>query len=532
MQFTPTLVYLRQTLLYDINAVSRHIKNVNLNCNADGSQPRRRDPRRAKQGRDFGAVLATLKDEEDIDRVLVETENIFRSSNSLRWSTNHRQRRAFNEAIFRKMEALGIDEGWRSCDDCGVVHHEDDSRHVWGDRTICEVCCDDNYSWSEVMQEYIPGDETVSVYNSVSSFRNGDSDDYALSSCDLDDYEWHDGRGCWVHYDVMATLRDSDEDDDWVEEPIRATSPLTAIGTYHSSRGYVGHIPSEYDREMPRLLLGLELEVEIAEGESRDDAATRVRQALNSDYPYCGTENDGSLRYGFEIVTGYTGLEVHEVQLKKLCVPDVIKGMSSHNTETCGLHVHVDKGDITPLQALRLVDFVSDAKNKPLILAIARRYNTGYCVVKSKEANHAQLVNAWQSHRDCVDNINRIGQIYNNHRSRLSSSVTESRYEAINMQNSNTIEFRLFKGSLKLKSIMACLEFSRALCLFVREYGDAAMNTPEFLLFIEEPRHRRETRYLRNHLAKMGFPVYASPKELDTLLVTKLSKRKQPICVS
>lgn len=524
------LVHLRNVAQYSIDALRLCIRN-NLDCNKDGQPPCKHNEFHRKQGHAFATLLAKLQEADDVEHVLQGVEPILRTGRL--WDNTWSKRKRFYDIIWDKMVALDIDDGWTKCDDCSSIVHDDDIRSVWGDRLVCEACCGDNYTWSEVMQEYLPADETVHVYNSRRSYRNGDPDDYGLSDYDLDDYIWDEGRGAWVYYEVADELGEED-DSDYEAEERRPQSPLESIGSYHSCKGYVGHIPSEYDREQPRLLLGVELEVEVISEEiSRESAASLVRSTLNSDgMVYCGTENDGSLNHGFEIVTGYTGLDVHEQMLKKFCQPTITRGLKSHDTETCGLHVHVDKASITPIQALRLVDFVSEPGNRPLIEAIARRYNTGYCIVKSKQANREQLFDTWRAHRDGIDNIRTDREVYRTYQPRLASSVCESRYEAINMQNTRTIEFRLFRGSLKLVSIMACLEFSRALCLFVREHGDAEMDTSNFLLFIEQPRHRRETRYLRNRLKSLGFPVKASKKELETLLVTKLTKRKQPACVS
>ena len=42
------------------------------------------------------------------------------------------------------------------------------------------------------------------------------------------------------------------------------------------------------------------------------------------------------------------------------------------------------------------------------------------------------------------------------------------RYVAVNLQNSETVEFRLFNGSLKLNTIYATLQFVSNLCLYAK----------------------------------------------------------------
>jgi hypothetical protein len=74
---------------------------------------------------------------------------------------------------------------------------------------------------------------------------------------------------------------------------------------------------------------------------------------------YCLLENDGSLSNGFEMVTGYSGLE-HTRQLEFF--KSRLSGAKSHNTSTCGLHVHICKSDMSLLHASKMVLFVNDAR--------------------------------------------------------------------------------------------------------------------------------------------------------------------------
>jgi hypothetical protein len=67
------------------------------------------------------------------------------------------------------------------------------------------------------------------------------------------------------------------------------------------------------------------------------------------------------------------------------------------------------------------------------------------------------------------------------------------RYEAINYQNDNTIEFRFFKGSLKADTVLATVEFCFALVEFVKINSMAVFNGPcwqEFVAFVDnEKKH-------------------------------------------
>ena len=73
------------------------------------------------------------------------------------------------------------------------------------------------------------------------------------------------------------------------------------------------------------------------------------------------------------------------------------------------------------------------------------------------------------------------------------------RYSALNLQNSNTIEIRIFRGTLKEDRFKRSLELVDAISHFVKLHGFNAMNWNNFRRYIV-----RENRYtnLSNYLEK------------------------------
>jgi Putative amidoligase enzyme len=316
-------------------------------------------------------------------------------------------------------------------------------------------------------------------------------DDYRVCSCCVDNYYYSERRGYYCN--------DSDEDDDYNDD-----DGYNNIGSYHSSRRKLGHIPSMYDNRKPRILLGLELEMEIGRDFDLDDKAEHVLDSIghyhstitNTDYQYCLLESDGSLTRGFELVTGYTGLDVHAQQLAFF--KNRFVGAKSHNTTTCGLHIHICKADMSMLHAAKMILFINDEKNLNLVKAIARRDASGYAKFQNKQTDKYWLKDALRggSKADKLRHLN------------------NDRYEALNFQNDKTIEFRLFKGTLKYSTIMACLEFTYATWLFCRDTSQAQLSTTNFLKYICLENNRRDTVYLRAYLGEKGFalPYTSKPR--------------------
>ena len=335
-----------------------------------------------------------------------------------------------------------------SCDDCGHIMYSEDSYSVNdGNRTVCECCKDDNYHWSDYFDCYV-------------------DDDY-------------------------------DEPDDEPE--------YENIGEYHSSSDNLGHIPSKYDNRKPRVLLGLELEMEIHSDYSLDGRAGELlahvsdyRSGDGSRYTYALCEQDGSLDRGFEMVTAYTGLDVHKEQLQFF--KESFAGAKSHNTSTCGLHIHICKADMSTLHACKMVFFINDEQNQKLVHSLARRDASSYAKIHDKKSDKHWLKDAMQAGKSIEDN-NKLQKRYQ------LRNLNSDRYEALNFKNDKTIEFRLFKGTLKYQTIMACLEFTFATWHFCKDASQTELTTPKFLEFICKAENRCDTRFLRAYLREKGFEL-------------------------
>lgn len=325
------------------------------------------------------------------------------------------------------------------CNDCNTVDYDDNGSTAYDDYWVCSSCLDDSYVYSDNRDTYI-------------------------------------------------TQEDYDEEQ---EEEERDDEDSSIIGGRHDNKNVLGHIPSAFDNRKPSVLMGMELEVEVGSDYSRSDKAEELYDEIkwtgsNNEHQYIFIEDDGSLDHGFEIVTGYTGLDVHADMLKFFKKP--WRGMRSHDTRTCGLHVHIDKKDVSLFHACKMVFFINDSNNQKLIRDIARRSNHHYAKIGNKKASYQWLKDARKGH----DPLNRLN---------------DDRTEALNFQNPNTIEFRLFKGTLRYETIMACLEFTYATWFFCRDTGVGELTTAKFIEFICQPNQRKDTKYLRTYLKEKGYSL-------------------------
>jgi DNA-directed RNA polymerase subunit RPC12/RpoP len=355
------------------------------------------------------------------------------------------------------------------CSSCGALHTVSvtpiGTRH-----RFCPRCVERHTRHSVVQGGRIMRDRSVSFVPSVASWRAGEYDyctaDYAIAERFVRVYMPSAGQD---HY-VTPALRDELVLHGYIERP-------KVIGAYHSSKAVVNNFIGN-DAAAP--FLGMELEVETR-SQSDSDAEAKATVLLGKmqshdfggkKYTYCNTERDGSLSAGFEIVTAPCTLDVHAEKLKQLAT--VIEGLQSHPTTTCGLHVHIDRKGTSPLQRGKMVMFINSPKNRTLIEAVARRYNVDhYAKILSK-----RLTNGTHDSPD--------------------------RYEAVNLTNRHTIEFRIFKGTLRYESIMACLEFTRAVWFFTRHAGFNDLYEKQFVEWVNRPENRGDTPNLRQVLFEKG----------------------------
>jgi hypothetical protein len=224
--------------------------------------------------------------------------------------------------------------------------------------------------------------------------------------------------------------RESDHDDDG--------------GFYYPNLKFFGQGPKFF---------GLEIETEVESG-NREEKLRDLHNILGN---YASLKDDGSLDYGIEIATQPATMEEHKQRLVPL-FSKMPRGLRSWKKSSCGLHIHVSRKPLTDLAIAKTVCFVSANHNRRFIKMIAGRDSCSYCKILPKKMGSAAKYN-------------------------------DDRYEAINLQNDATIEFRLFKGTLRQASVFKALEFTDALTVYAgcaaRSIRDSQSRV-QFCHFVEE----------------------------------------------
>ena len=287
------------------------------------------------------------------------------------------------------------------CDDCHNYYSES---HLW-DRddniSICNICSSDYVNCTDC--DCVLHAEDAFVYNG----------DYYCQSC----------------YD---DIRDD-------------------LSEYVNDYGYKPE-PEFLGESKEGLYLGVELEVDKG---NPYYAAEHIYENYSDVY----LKHDGSLNSGFEIVSHPATLDYH---INDLGWADIMgncltHNMRSHNTSTCGLHIHVSRdffGDTQDEQDLHIAK----------LILLVNKFWDEYIVPFSRR-NYDNL-NRWAAKPDLeILDSDTEDEILD----KVKSTKRNGRYQAINLQNEYTVEFRIFRGTLKLHTFIATLQFVDCICRFAKK---------------------------------------------------------------
>ncbi len=216
------------------------------------------------------------------------------------------------------------------------------------------------------------------------------------------------------------------------------------------------------------LFIGVELEIDKG-GESNENAKVLLDIANQSwEHIYC--KHDGSINDGFEIVSHPMSLDYHinRMNWEEVFNEAVSMYYRSHQTSTCGLHLHVNRsafGDSEEEQEdviSRIVFFVENHWNE--LMKFSRR----------SEAT----MNRWASRYGISTTAK---DTYKNAKDRCMG-----RYVAVNIENIDTVEFRLFKGTLCYKTFVATLQLVYEICRFAIQMTDKGMESLSWSEFVSK----------------------------------------------
>jgi hypothetical protein len=201
-----------------------------------------------------------------------------------------------------------------------------------------------------------------------------------------------------------------------------------AIHNYHYKQDLSFYQVPEEQGNLP--YLGFELE---SGGLVFCSDAQKIAEHIQDEEYYILKSDSSIPEYGFELVSQPMTLEYHrQFRWQNILEKMSGAGLRSHDlgSEGCGLHVHVSKKFLRPHHWVIVDWFVSRCQEQWEI--IARRPECHWARFKKLEKGE------------------KVGKKF--------GKPAWERYQAVNFNNHSTVEFRLFRGTLKYETLMATLE--------------------------------------------------------------------------
>ena len=286
-----------------------------------------------------------------------------------------------------------------------------------------------------------------------------------------------------IHEDDACYM---DDDDD---EPL-CCECFNRAGSRHAIQDYY-HKPTPVFYGEGKRFFGVELEIDG--GGELDSSARAILAVANGngrEHLYC--KHDGSLDDGFELVTHPMTLDYH---LKEMPWDGVLRravelGYFSHQANTCGLHIHVNRtafGDTQTQQdayIARILYFFE--KHWEELLKFSRR-------TQRQLERWAARYGYKEQPREILEHAKKGGH--------------GGRYSCVNLMNADTIEFRMARGTLKLNTLIATLQLIDRICDVALCLSDDELKAMSWTTFAAGCQAPELVRYLKERRLYVNEPV-------------------------
>jgi hypothetical protein len=265
--------------------------------------------------------------------------------------------------------------------------------------------------------------------------------------------------------------------------------------------GLLGRLsPASYNGETPvqKPYFGFELEMTREESDMSVDSAARYMFDRVDSFAYM--KWDGSVERGIELVTHPHTLEAYN---NRQDLWDAIEHLRSHgwrswkSSSSCGLHIHINNASFSSVgHAMRFLMFVY--KNREPLVRFAGR-DSHYARFDFDQFVQREVHAGYNDDGSPRYEIGTVADVVKK------KQMNDSRYLAVNCQNTNTYELRFFRGNMNTNAVRACLEFVAALHEYTENLTshdclvNRALTWRPFLAFVRHKSGQENFRYRRLH---------------------------------
>ena len=324
-----------------------------------------------------------------------------------------------------------FEENYFECDDCGEIHHKDYGYYIdsgygyW----VCDNCFCNNYFTCEICGENHYNDESHYIDNDNVYIcdRCYDTGDYHYcDSCDtyFSGYAHYDNDYCYCdncYEEESGGMLDYNDYVEWKFYKTEQDQPITLNGTQYT------------------MYIGAEIEQEPNGSSNVSGVINAINNTINGVGKYDGSLNSG----GVEIITQpqtWNYFQEHKQDYVKLF--NELNNLQYKNCGHCGLHFHISRPD-------------NDTIARAIVLLESFKSE-----IKTLSRRNLDRLNQWA--KFITDSCYEEDKLkYQSQKFLKEDYVAKyhDRYMAINLQNSNTIEFRFFAGVNNFEEFWSALQF-------------------------------------------------------------------------
>ncbi len=358
-----------------------------------------------------------------------------------------------------------------NCEYCNTPLDED-NHHYFDGTSMCRECHDERVTTCEHCGQEVWTDDN-----------SGCSRLFLCQDCYDNHYNSCESCGRTIHYDDCHYLEDDDSDAYCRECYEERHESYIESYNYRPDPDFYG----QGDR-----YLGVELEID--NGNHRDNTAKELHQLANKNNELIYIKHDGSLDNGMEIVTHPMTLSYHKNEMPWADVVEICRkaGFRSHMASTCGLHVHVSKKGLG-------ADFGEQEATIARVLFLIEAFWNEFLNFSRRTPSQLERWAARYGRKDSPQEV-------------LDHAKGDNigRYTCVNLKNYATIEFRIFRGTLKLNTLIATLEMVEHICNIAQYCTDEnlqKLSWSDFVSRINEKSNPELVQYLKERRLYVNEPV-------------------------
>ena len=335
------------------------------------------------------------------------------------------------------------------CANCGCTIENEEELYEVEDEIICEDCFnDETFTCSHCGERYF-------YRNSVS-----DENTAICQNCYDNYYRRCERCGCIIHDDNVYWDGDYPYCSDCHDEEEQCRH----IHDYGYKPVPIFYRCSNEDENIR--CYGVELEID--RGGKDDDNADTLESIANREEEILYIKSDGSLDEGMELVSHPCSLYYHKYDFPwaEIMKRAVRLGYRSHNTSTCGLHVHIGRSALGNTYE-RQEDVISR-----ILFFFESHWNELFRFSRRSE----ESAEHWAARHGYEDRPKEILE--------KAKKSSKGRYACVNITNISTVEIRLFRGTLKWNTFMASLELVDAICENAIRHSDDELHKQSWADFV------------------------------------------------